>query len=201
MEMLTREQFEQLEQVRENARNDDTPYIGIVDNTINVNGNPNKTEIKPADYTVHFIFPDNELFRTRIKTTGDKILGSEDGYIWVERTYKGVYITPRRMPDATTTGAIIEQFINTVSEDGKELKSLSYEQIVDIMSVDYKQVQNAVFDLVSTVLDISEAEAEWLAPIDTLSVALQIALNNPAFVNGTDFFTVPSFLKGQKKSE
>lgn len=198
MEMLTREQFEQLEEARRNASKDDTPYLGIIDDTINVNGNPNRTEIKPADYVVHFLFPDNETFRARVKATGDRIIGTKGGYMEVEREYKGVYITPRRMADAVTAGAIIEDFLNTVSEDG-EIRSLSYEQMLEVMSVNYRQFQDTVYELVSIVLGISPAESEWLAPLDTMGVALQIALNNPALMNETDFFTAPSFKDGTEK--
>lgn len=192
--MITMEQFQQMNEARQNAEADDTPYMGIVDGTINVNGNPNKTEIKPADYTVHFYFPDNEQFRARVRATGDTVLGTDSGYMYVERTYRNVYITPRRMPDAVTTMAVIESFLNTITEDG-EIKALSYDQLKQVMMGSYTEFKETAYDLVSTVLGISPAETEWLDPTETLTVAFQIAMNNPALKNEGGFFTPPSFAK------
>lgn len=189
--MISFEDFQAIQGIKQNAQTDDTPYIGIADGTINVNGDPNKTEIKPADYTVHFYFPANDMFKKRVATVGDKILWERDGYMYVERTYRGVYITPRRMSDAVTAGAVIESFLNEITEDG-EIKALSYDQLKEVMMGNYSEFKETAYDLVATVLRISEAEAEWLDPTETLLVAFQIAMNNPALVNEADFFTPPS---------
>ena len=191
--MISMEQFQQLHEAKKNAQADETPYVGIMDDTINVNGNPNKTEIKPADYTVHFYFPDNEQFRSRCNALGDTIIEekSKGGYIYVERTYRNVYITPRRMSDAVTAGAVIESFLTEIMEDG-EIKALSYDQLKNVMARNYSEFKETAYDLVAAVLRIPEAEAEWLDQFDTLTVALQIAMNNPALMNESDFFTAPS---------
>ena len=68
--MITMEQFEAINNAKVKAQTDDTPYIGMVDGTVNINGDPNKTEIKPADYEVLFAFPDTELFRKRCDVRG-----------------------------------------------------------------------------------------------------------------------------------
>lgn len=189
--MISFEEFQALQDAKTKAQNDDTPYIGLKDGTINVNGDPNKTEIKPADYTVHFYFPDTEQFKRRVQSVGDKILYTKGGYMYVERTYKGVYITPRRMSDAVTAGAVIESFLNEITEDG-QIKALSYEQLTDVLRGNYADFKETAYDLVATVLNISEAEAEWLDPTETLTVAIAIAMNNPALMNESDFFTPPS---------
>lgn len=186
------EEFQKLEEARRNAQNDDTPYVGIMNDTINVNGNPNNTEIKPADYTVHFYFPDTDVFRSRVRAVGDKILYTKDGFIYVEREYKGIYLTPRRMSDAVTAGAVIESFLTQITDDEGNIRALSYDELQGIMIGHYSEFKETAYDLVATVLRISEAEAEWLDPTETLTVALKIALNNPALMNESDFFTVPS---------
>lgn len=192
MEMISMEEFQKLEEARRNAQNDDTPYVGIMNDTINVNGNPNNTEIKPADYTVHFYFPDTDVFRSRVRAVGDKILYTKDGFIYVEREYKGIYLTPRRMSDAVTAGAVIESFLTQITDDEGNIRALSYDELQGIMIGHYSEFKETAYDLVATVLRISEAEAEWLDPTETLTVALKIALNNPALMNESDFFTVPS---------
>lgn len=190
--MLTKEQFEQIENVRKSAQADDTPYIGIIDDTLNVNGDPNKTEIKPADYTVYFCYPDNEDFRARTELAGDKIVETKGGWILVERTYRGVYLTPRRMSDAVTAGAVIWQYLNKVTENG-EIKPLTYDEQLIIIRDNYRDLRETALDLVATVLGIDLFEREFLAPVDTVRVAFEIASNSPNMVNESDFFTAPLF--------
>lgn len=197
MEMMTKEQFEQIENVRKNAQADDTPYIGIMDGTINVNGDPNKTEVKPADYTVYFCYPDNEDFRRRAEMVGDKVVNAKGGWILVERQYKGVYLTPRRMSDAVTAAAVIWQYLNKVTEDG-EIKPLSYEEQLVVMKENYKDLRETALELVASVLGINPVEQEFLAPVDTIRVAFEIATNAPNMVNESDFFTAPLFGRVEK---
>lgn len=192
MEMMTREQFEQLEAVRQNAQADDTPYLGMVDGTVNVNGDPNKTEVKPADYTVYFVFPDNEAFRKRVDMMGDKIVSTKGGWMCAERIYKNVYLTPRRMADAVTAGAIIMQYMTKITEDG-EIVPLTYEEQLSVMKNDYRDIRETALELVAVVLGIDKAEQEFLAPVDTVRVAFEIAANAPNMVNEADFFTEPLF--------
>lgn len=186
--MITMEQFEAINDVKVKAQTDDTPYLGIVDNSVNVNGNPNKTEIKPADYEVLFAFPDNELFRRRVDTVGDEIVKEDSGYIIVRRVYKNVYITPRKMSDAVTAGAVIESFLNKVTADG-EIKALSYDELQGVIIDNFQEMKDAAYDLVSSVLRIHPDEAEWMLPMQTVGLATQIAMNNPALENESNFFT------------
>lgn len=189
--MITMEQFEAMTEARANAQADDTPYVGMIDGSVNVNGNPNKTEIRPADYKVLFAFPDTEFFRKRTKAIGDTIIKAEDGFIIIERIYKGVYLTPRKMSDAVTAGAIIESFLNKITEDG-EIKALSYDELHDVLVDNFQELKDSAYDLVASVLRISDEEAEWMLPMNAIENAVQIALNNPALVNESNFFFEPS---------
>ena len=186
--MITMEQFEAINNAKVKAQTDDTPYIGMVDGQVNINGDPNKTEIKPADYEVLFAFPDNELFRKRCDVVGDEIIKEEQGFIIVRRVYKGVYLTPRKMSDAVTAGAVIESFLNKVTENG-EVKALSYDELKDVIVDNFTEMKDAAYDLVASVLRIHPDEAEWMLPMQTVSVATQIAMNNPALENESNFFT------------
>lgn len=185
--MITMEQFEAINDAKVKASTDETPYIGVVDGAINVNGDPNKTEIKPADYEVLFAFPDNEFFRKRVDTVGDEIVKEQDGFIVVRRVYKGVYLTPRKMSDAVTAGAVIESFLNKVMENG-EIKAMSYEELKDVIVDNFQELKDSAYDLVASVLRIHEEEAEWMLPMNTVEIATQIAMNNPALVNESNFF-------------
>lgn len=186
--MITMEQFEAINEAKVKAQTDDTPYIGMVDGGVNINGNPNKTEIKPADYEVLFAFPDNALFRKRCDVTGDEIIKEEQGFIIVRRVYKNIYLTPRKMSDAVTAGAVIESFLNKITEDG-EVKALSYEELKDVIVDNFTEMKDSAYDLVASVLRIHPDEAEWMLPMQTVNVAIQIAMNNPALENESNFFT------------
>lgn len=186
--MITMEQFEAINDAKVKASTDDTPYIGMVDGTVNINGNPNKTEIKPADYEVLFAFPNTDFFKKRIDAVGDEVVKEEGGYIIVRRVYKGVYLTPRKMSDAVTAGAVIESFLNKVTENG-EVKALSYDELKGVIVDNFTEMKDSAYDLVASVLRIHPEEAEWMLPMQTVNVAIQIAMNNPALENESNFFT------------
>lgn len=186
--MITMEQFEAINEAKVKAQTDETPYIGMVDGQININGDPNKTEIKPADYEVLFAFPNTNFFKKRVDAVGDEVVKTEGGYIIVRRVYKNVYLTPRKMSDAVTAGAVIESFLNKVTENG-EVKALSYEELEGVIVDNFTEMKESAYDLVSSVLRIHPDEAEWMLPMQTVNVAIQIAMNNPALENESNFFT------------
>ena len=128
MEMVNIDQLGELKGAIEKAREDDTPYIGIKDDELHILGDPNKTEIKAADYVVHFAFPNTEEWRARAKSMGDEIgKTTEDGrYFLATRQYRNVYLTPRRMGAVVTALAQIETFLYKITEDG-EVKDMSYD--------------------------------------------------------------------------
>lgn len=194
MEMMTKEQFDAINDAKVKAQTDETPYIGIMDGTVNVNGNPNKTEIKPADYEVLFAFPDNQFFRKRVDTVGDEIVKEDGGFIIVRRVYKGIYLTPRKMSDAVTAGAVIESFLNKVTVDG-EVKAMSYDELQGVVVDNFTDLKDSAYDLVASVLRIHEEEAEWMLPMNAVENAIAIAMNNPALTNESNFFFEPSLDK------
>lgn len=187
--MITMEQFEAINEAKAKASTDETPYIGMVDGQVNINGDPNKTEIKPADYEVLFAFPNNAFFRKRVEAVGDEIVKEMGGNIIVRRIYKNVYLTPRKMSDAVTAGAVIESFLNRISDENGEVKALSYDELQGVLMDNFTDMKESAYDLVSSVLRIPQEEAEWMLPTQTLGVAIQIAINNPALVNEANFFT------------
>ena len=190
--MISMEQFEQLSDIKRKAQTDDTPYIGIIDDTVNVNGNPNRTEIKPADYEVLFAFPDNPMFRARIEATGDEVIKKDSGYIIVSRKYKSVYITPRMMSDAITAGAVVESFLNKIvvnEDDGTtEVRQLGYDELKDVVVDNFQELKESAYELVASVLRISPEEMDWMLPMNTAENAMRIAWNNPALVNESNLF-------------
>lgn len=189
MEIINVDQLGELKGAIEKAREDDTPYIGIKDEELHVLGNPNKTEIKPADYVVHFAFPNTEEFRAKAQAVGDEIgKTTEDGrYFLATRIYKNVYLTPRRMGAVVSTLAQIESFLYKITENG-EIKELSNEETQALLTVMNGELSDATYELVATVLRIPYDEMEWMLPLNTIENAVRIAVNNPSAVNEADLF-------------
>lgn len=189
MEMISIDQLEELKGAIEKAREDDTPYIGIKDDELHILGDPNKTEVKSADYVVHFAFPNTEEWRKRAESLGDKIgKSTDDGrYFLATREYKNVYLSPRRMGAVVTTLAQIESFLYKILDNG-EIKELNYDEMVSLATVMNGELSDATYDLVATVLRIPYEEMEWMLPLNTIENAVKIALNNPSAVNEADLF-------------
>lgn len=189
MEMINIDQLDELKQAIKDAENDDTPYIGIKDDELHVLGNPNKTEIEPADYVVSFAFPNTEEWRARAEAKGDKVgkISKDGRYFLAERQFRNVYLSPRRMGAAVTTLAQIESFIYKIMENG-EIKELSYEEIQAILLAMNGEFSDITYDLVATVLRIPYEEMEWMLPLNTIENAIKIIKNNPSAVNEADLF-------------
>lgn len=184
---MTMDDFANMQGAIQDAQHDDTPFISTTEDEIHIFGDPNKTEIKSADYTVLFGFPDNEEWRKKIKSVDDKIVKEIQGYIIVERVYKNVYISPRRASSALTAMTLIMQFLHEITEDG-EFKPLSYDQMLSVFTTLYREIEDAVYELVGVVLNLSPNEWEWMMPINTVENAVKIVLNNPSIVNQADLF-------------
>lgn len=189
MEMMSIDNFQELKGAMEEAKKDDTPYMGIVDDEIHVQGDPNKTEIAPADYTVLFAFPNTQEWKSRAQNAGDKIgkTTSDGRYFLSQRTYKNVYISPRNVGSAITALTQLEQFMYQVQEDG-ELREFTYEETVALMTTLNGEISDLTYDLVGAVLRVPYDEREWMLPANTFENAVKIVINNPSTVNEADLF-------------
>ena len=189
MEMLKMEQLDDFKLAIKEAEKDDTPYIGIKDDELHILGDPNKTEVKAADYVVHFAFPNTDEWRARANSMGDEIgKTTDDGrYFLATRNYKNVYLSPRRMGAVVATLAQIESFLYKITDNG-EIKELSYDEMVSLATVMNGELSDATYELVATVLRIPYEEMEWMLPLNTIENAVKIAVNNPSAVNEADLF-------------
>lgn len=188
-EMMKIEQLDELKQAIKEAEKDDTPYMAIDDEEIHVMGDPNKTEIVPATYTVCFAFPNTQEFRARCEQMGDTIgKTTEDGRMFLAtRVYKDIYLSPRRVGAVISAMAEIEKFIVNVT-DGGELKNMDRDEMLQMMAMLNGELSDAVYDVVATVLRIPQIEEEFMLPMNACQNAVKIYLNNPSAVNETDLF-------------
>lgn len=189
MEMMTMDQLEELKRAMKEAEKDDTPYIGIKDDEIHVLGDPNKTEVKSADYMVHFAFPNTKEWRARAEANGDEI-GPEtkDGkFFFCKRAYNNIYLTPRRITAVVSALAKIEAFLFKIMENG-EIKELTYEEAQSLLISMNGELSDATYEVVATVLRIPFEEVDFMLPLNTVGNAVLIAKNNPSAVNEADVF-------------
>ena len=189
MEMMSIENVTELRDAMKAARNDDTPYMAVADDEIHVFGDPNKTEIKSANYTVRFLFPNTSEWKKRAEMNGDRIVReTDDGRLFLcEREYKNVYLSPRNIGSAVSSLVQIESFLFDITEDG-ELKDLSLDEMQRLMSVMRRDLSNETYDLVASVLHIPYDEIEWMQVLNTMENAIKIVYNNPSAVNEADLF-------------
>ena len=189
MEMLNINQLDELKGAIKEAEKDDTPYIGIKDDELHVLGDPNKTEVKPADYVVLFTFPNTEEWRARAEMNGDRITKtSEDGrYFLCEREYKNIYLTPRRMANAVSALAQVESFLYKIT-DGGEVKDMTTAETLEAMNVMGGELADSTYDLVSTVLRIPYDEKDWMISSNVMLNTVKIVVNNPSAMNEADLF-------------
>lgn len=187
--MITANQIEGFKDAIKEARKDDTPYIGIDGDELHVLGNPNNTEIKPADYEVFFAFPNTEEWHKRCEQNGDRIgKTTPDGRLFfAARKYKNIYLSPRRAGSVISILAFIESLIYSVHENG-EVKELTKEEMRNVYKEIYHEASEASIELISTVLRIPYDEQEWILPIKAVDVAVEMAHNNPSSVNEADSF-------------
>ena len=189
MEIISMEQLEGFKEAIEDAKKDDTPYIGIKNDELHVLGDPNKTEIKSADYVVSFAFPNNQEWRARATANGDAIGSTTaDGRLFrADRLYKDVYLSPRRVGAVISLLAQIESMLFQITENG-ELKELTSEQMMSILNTMNGEMSDICYEIVASVLRIPPEEVEWMLPMNTMLNAVKIAKNNPSSVNEADLF-------------
>lgn len=187
--MVNVNQLEGFKEAIEEAKKDDTPYIGMDGDKIHVLGNPNKTEIKPADYEVFFAFPNTKEWRKRCEQNGDRIgKTTEDGRLFfASRTYKNIYLSPRRAGSVISILAFIESLLYSLHENGK-VKELTQEEMRNAYKEIYHEASEASIELISTVLRIPYDEQEWIFPLKAVDIAVEMAMNNPSSVNEADGF-------------
>ena len=195
--MMTLEDFLKMQEAMKGAQEDDTPYLAVADDELHVIGDPNETEVKTADYSVYFLFPDTRDFRYRSRMAGDietdEINGEKlnddvpNGFFLVRRDYNNVFVAPRRVGNVISAFAVVLQFYYDITDNG-EVKDLSYEQMKEVLNVMNNEISDATYEVVASVLRIPDSEKDFMLPVNVYSNAVKIVLNNPDIVNASDLF-------------
>ena len=181
---ITREEFEEIKRRFDEAENDDTPYAIVANDEIGIVGDPDKTEQKKGEYTIRFGFPNTPEWREHIDPK--EIFKETENYIGVEKTFKNVFISPRRHSIVISAFTELYAFFNYITDDG-EIRELTEEEIPMALQMLDENI-DAVYKAVASVIGIDADIAEWMFQTDATTALLKMIKDFPEIVNETDFF-------------
>ena len=188
MEMMTMEEFNALKKSINDAKEDDTPYVGVVNDEIIVNGDPNKTELIPHSYTIAFAFPKTDEWKEAIKAEGSiEIERETENYIVANKTYKNVWVTPRKAGNFIEAFTKILSFMNTVNEKG-EIEEITEEQMAEILRYLNKDIEDIAYDALAKIIGIPAELAEFMRVDSVMFNLVKMAHDAPDLVNSSDLF-------------
>lgn len=179
--MITFEEFKQMQDNLNEAREDDTPYLAVMDNEMHVVGDVNKTEHKSFCYTVRFAFPNDERYRK------EKIIKETSNYLLCEREYNNVFIPARRHSAVVNAFVRVESFLMKITDNG-EPKEVTEEEAMMLLQMLDDEIVDAVSDAVGKVLGLTPFESQCIIATNAIQVIAQMQSDIPEVVNEADFF-------------
>lgn len=181
---ITREEFEELKRRFDEAENDDTPFAVVANDEIGIVGDADKTEQKKGEYTVQFGLPNTEEWKKQFEP--NEIFKETENYIGVEKTFKDVFISPRRHSTVLAAFTELYAFFNYISDDG-EVRELTEDEIPTALQLLDDNI-DAVYRAVGAVLGIDNAMSEWMLHTSATYTLLKMIKDFPEIINETDFF-------------
>lgn len=183
-ENITREQFEELKRRFDEAENDNTPYTIVTDNEIGIVGDPDLTQMKKGEYTIKFGFPNTKEWRDKISE--DEIWKETENYIGVEKTFKNVFISPRRHSTVLSAFTELYAFFNYITDDG-EVRELTEDEVPMALQILDENIE-AVYKAVGAVIGLDTDMIDYMIPLSASVALLQMVNDFPEIINETDFF-------------
>ena len=181
---MTKEEFEEIKRTLDDAENDTTPYAVVANDEVGIVGDANNTEAKKGEYTIRFGFPNTEEWRKQIDP--NEIFKETENYIGVKRTFKSVFVSPRRHSTVLTAFTELYAFFNYITEDG-EVRDLTEDEIPMALKI-LDENADAVYNAVATIIGISPEVSEWMLQTDVTYTLLKIINDFPEIINEADFF-------------
>lgn len=176
--MITQKDYMKLAEARKKAEEDTTPFAVVANDEIHVVGDANKTEPKKHDYVIGFNFP--KKWAERFEEKDIVFRGAET--ITVEMVYPNVTITPRDHIDVITALVELEPFFSKILDNG-EVKELDFEDIRDILRYMNKEMRDALFHAVATILKVDESIEAYMDIFDVIMVSARLMVDFPEAIN------------------
>jgi len=165
----------------EQAQNDDTPFMVVKDDDIEIHGNPNKTEVKTNDYIIKFRIPKTEMdiVPKEAKAIGD--------YYVVSYNFKDIGITPRK--DLKLVDAILKlkPFILKLGENG-DIQERSKEELLSVFVSAGDDVLLGIYNIVATFLGIDDKLGEYMLSFSVIEALNKLIETHPEVFNEADVF-------------
>lgn len=175
--------YKAIDEAIEKAEDDVTPFTVVTEDSVNVVGDANKTEVNRHDFSVTFRIPQ----RTK---EGFK-------YQKITKEYKDVFITPRNDSKVVKLITALMPYFRKI-RDGKQEK-LTDEEAREIVDKFDDQIMDLMEQTVSSVLRIPSELAEYIMTDSLVAAATQIILDYPETVNEGNAFFSKSPSRGERK--
>lgn len=180
-DIITQEKLIELKEAKEKAMESDIPFPIVKGGDIAVVGDANKTELNKHDFTLRFIYP------------------NEDGEYEVKIVeYKGVWLKPRQAVTVQRLMTALQPLFYKLQENGK-LKDLSEEEMAEVAQIYEGQVVDQLYHLVAVVLGVDDRLVDYIDPESALEAFHKIMLAFPDLVKASDSFF--GFSSGKKKAQ
>lgn len=181
---ISKEDFEEIKRRLDEAENDDTPYAIVANDEIGIVGDADKTELKKGEYTIRFGFPNTDAWKSHIDP--EEIFRETENYIGVEKTFKDVFISPRRHSTILSAFTELYAFFNFIMDDG-DVRDLTEDELPMALKM-LDENADATYNAVAAILGIDSDVAEWMFETDVTMALLKMIKDFPEIVNETDFF-------------
>jgi len=183
--MISMEDFKAMQTAVNEAEKDDTPYLAVVDDEMHVLGDQNKTELKKHSYTLGFAFPNTEANK---KFIGEgNIIKETENYLYFKRTFKDVFVPPRRHTAVLNTFVKLEAFFKQFGEDGELVPRTEAEVRAMLESIN-DEVEDAVYETVGKILGVSSEDMGYALISSVIEVFVKMCRDNPEILNEADIF-------------
>lgn len=171
---MTIEQYEGLMEAVDKASESNRPFAVATNDTLAVAGDANDTKVKKYTYEIKFVKP--------IEENGE-IIGEQTE----TKTYKNIYITPRKQTRVTKLLTLMMPYFIKQNEDGTTGKYTVYE-IVEIISNFDEELYDIMYDLVAYILDIPDEDKEYMVMGSVVAAVLKFMNAVPEAVNESEAF-------------
>lgn len=183
--MITMENYGEIQNAINFAKQDDTPIVAVTDDEISVLGDPNKTQKKVKSYRIRFAFPKTADW---IKAIGqENIEKSTENYIVTTMEFKNVTITPRLQAKVVSSFVELYSFFQKVEENGAVVDP-TLEDIRMILSELSNDIEDKMYNAVSSVLGISAKYTDYMVISDVIRTTAQLIVDFPEILNEADLF-------------
>lgn len=173
-ESMTLEQYQGLIAAVDKAAESTRPFAVATGDELAVAGDANETQVKKYTYEIKFVRP-----------------VIEDGNIVGEKaevkTYKNIFITPRKQTRVTKLITLMMPYFRKQNEDGT-VGSYTILELIEICASFDEEIYDLMYDLVAYIMDIPDEDKEYMQLGSVVATVLKFMGDAPETVNEAEAF-------------